>query len=220
MKVHIGKYIDRWTTYQWHQRWLEWRHKKYYWEVDEKDYTQLDKLVERLLDGWQWVLNHSINLIQDRRERKVKVKIDHWDTWSMDSTLTPIILPMLKQLNETKHGAPFVDDADVPEHLRVPTDFTGGKNGEVDDNHFARWDWVMSEMIWAFEQLSTDWDSQFHTGVTDFEFVPLDDGSGMIEMARGPNDTSHFDVEGHHAHSKRIDHGLMLFGKYFRSLWD
>jgi hypothetical protein len=46
------------------------------------------------------------------------VKIDRWDTWSMDHTLAEIILPMLKQLNETKHGAPHTDDEDVPEYLR------------------------------------------------------------------------------------------------------
>jgi hypothetical protein len=46
------------------------------------------------------------------------VKIDRWDTWSMDSTLAQIVLPMLRQLQDTKHGAPFVDDDDVPEHLR------------------------------------------------------------------------------------------------------
>jgi hypothetical protein len=46
------------------------------------------------------------------------IKIDKWDTWSMDHTLSPIILPMLKQLKEVKHGAPNVEDEDVPEHLR------------------------------------------------------------------------------------------------------
>jgi hypothetical protein len=46
------------------------------------------------------------------------VKIDTYDTWSMDHTLADIILPMLKQLRETKHGAPQDDDADVPEYLR------------------------------------------------------------------------------------------------------
>ena len=38
------------------------------------------------------------------------VKIDYWDTWSMDHTLSYIIVPMLKQLKATKHGAPYVDD--------------------------------------------------------------------------------------------------------------
>jgi len=46
------------------------------------------------------------------------VKIDRWDTWSMDHTLAKIILPMLKQLKDTKHGSAIVDLEDVPEELR------------------------------------------------------------------------------------------------------
>lgn len=218
MKAKLGPYIHHWTTCRAWDRWLEWRFKKYSFEVSDSELTKLDRFVDRLLDGWQVVLNYTVNQIQARRNRKVKVHIDPWDTWSMDDTLTPIILPMLKQLNASKHGAPFVDNADVPEHLRAPADFDGS-NGDVDDNHFARWDWAMNEMIWAFEQLNSDWEDQFHTGEIDFSFEPTDDGK-YYSMVRGPNDTHKFDAEGHRAHSKRIDHGLLLFGKYFRCLWD
>jgi hypothetical protein len=51
-------------------------------------------------------------------EQKKSIRIDPWDTWSMDHTLADIILPMLKQLRKTQHGAPCTDDEDVPEHLR------------------------------------------------------------------------------------------------------
>ena len=46
------------------------------------------------------------------------VKIHNPDTWSFDHTLADIILPGLKQLQATKHGAPFTEDEDVPEYLR------------------------------------------------------------------------------------------------------
>jgi hypothetical protein len=42
------------------------------------------------------------------------VKVDYWDVWNMDHTLSPIILPMLKRLREVKHGSGFVDMEDVP----------------------------------------------------------------------------------------------------------
>ena len=35
-------------------------------------------------------------------EQQVSVRIDPWDTWSMDDTLAQIILPMLKQLKNTQ----------------------------------------------------------------------------------------------------------------------
>ena len=40
------------------------------------------------------------------KSRKVKIKIDRHDTYSMDHTLALIILPMLVQLRNTKHGIP------------------------------------------------------------------------------------------------------------------
>ncbi len=54
-----------------------------------------------------------------KNEPKVSVHIDDFDTWSMDHTLAPIILPMLVQLQETKHGAPMVEMLDVPKELRA-----------------------------------------------------------------------------------------------------
>ena len=80
------------------------------------------------------------------KEQKVNVRIDKWDTWNMDVTLAHIIVPMLKQLKATKHGAPLVELEDVPEHLRSEKTNEYG----VDDTHFERWDWVMDEMIFAF----------------------------------------------------------------------
>ena len=53
----------------------------------------------------------------ERPDRDIQVQIDPWDTWSMDHTLAHIILPMLKQLRNTKHGSPNVDNTDVPEYL-------------------------------------------------------------------------------------------------------
>ena len=81
------------------------------------------------------------------------VKIDKFDTWNMDVTLAYIIVPMLKQLKEVKHGAPFVDNEDVSDELRASDEdlHTYSKNGETDEHYFDRWDYVMDEMIFAFQ---------------------------------------------------------------------
>ena len=132
-------------------------------------------------------------------EQKTKIRIDKYDTWSMDHTLAPIILPMLVQLKETKHGAPCVDLEDVPEELR-PTNTEEWQKlykegGEPDDKFFKRWDWVLDEMIWAFEQkCRDDWMSDY--------------------------DYNKWDSEGAKAHQERMSNGFKLFGKYFESLWD
>ena len=104
------------------------------------------------LSAEQSSLSKLLQWIYDRRKQTVKVRIDRWDTWSLDWTLSKIIAPALRQLKETQNGAGYVEDVDVPDELRS-TSAPRPKSGEVDDNHFKRWEWVMSEMIWAMENI-------------------------------------------------------------------
>lgn len=134
----------------------------------------------------------------------VSVRIDPWDTWSMDCTLAPIILPMLKQLKETTHGAPWVDNEDVPEHLRRAE--TPLEDFDEDDNWHSRWDWVLDEMIWTFEQkCRDDWMDDYYG-----PFI-RDERLGKFEW---------IDSEGREKHQKRMTNGFRLFGKYYEGLWD
>ncbi len=149
-----------------------------------------------------------------------KIRIEDFDTWSMDHTLALIILPMLKQLKETKQGAPYVYPEDVPSELR-PTKkeqkaYT--TKGDVDDKFFERWDWVIEEMIFAFESKHNDWEEQFVSGETDIQWIDLP--NGMSEMFEGPNNTFEIDFEGRAVYQERISNGFRLFGKYYENLWD
>ena len=132
------------------------------------------------------------------KDQVVEVQIDPWDTWSMDYTLAPIILPMLKQLKETKHGAPNVDWEDVPRELRPSGEelHAYNKNGTTDEHFFERWDWVLDEMIHAFEQKNKDDWQEYYYSYNDW------------------------DMEGMKAEQERISNGFRLFGKYYESLWD
>lgn len=92
-------------------------------------------------------------------ERHVRVEIDNYDIWNMDTTLAYIILPMLKMLRRDTCGAPYVDLDDVPQYLHptpLPTDWEENKLYDADDAHFQRWDWVLDEMIFAFESKLND----------------------------------------------------------------
>ncbi len=155
------------------------------------------------------------------KERKVRVRIDPWDTWSMDSTLVPIILPMLKQLKEKKHGSAGSMPAFEYDSNRKQASFpfyAEGDNLAWETGH-AQWDAVMDKMIWSFEQLDTDWEDQFHSGEHDILWEPVP-GTDLTEMKRGPNDTHKFDMEGYVAHLERIREGLRLFGEHYMDLWD
>lgn len=158
--------------------------------------------------------------IETKRKRTINVRIDKWDTWSMDHTLAYIILPMLKQLKATKHGAPFVEDKDVPKELRSTSAPPKKDEYDTDGNHFKRWDWVMDEMIWAFEQkLDDNWEAQYYSGESDL-YLEKVKGTDYSEMKEGPNHTQKIDMKGLKKHQERMRNGFRLFGKYYEGLWD
>ena len=170
-----------------------------------------DHVLEAIDDGIQSVYNVFNWIWFDRRTQKVSVKIDRWDTWSMDHTLAPIILPMLVQLKETKHGAPIVDDSDVPKelHMTKKEKAAFNKDGSTTDKFFKRWDWVMDEMIWAFEQKARDnWEEDYYGEWVDDPTKTL--GGTYIN----------YDDEGRQKHQERMSNGFKLFGKYYEALWD
>lgn len=241
MKVYISNYrhhwlspykiiegVFFWTAWSRCGRWSltqtleDEQREKSAW-VDHPDWV--DRWADRLTpicSAIQWVMD----LVHPRVQY---VKIDRWDTWSMDHTLASIVLPMLKQLKTTKHGAPHVDDDDVPEHLRSTAAPPRENEWDTDDNHFLRWDWVLDEMIFAFEKKNEDdWQSEFHSGEIDMVWVPVDkDGNEVpkgthkyMQMRRGPNDTSSWDMEGQLKVQERMSNGFRLFGKYYEGLWD
>jgi hypothetical protein len=147
----------------------------------------------------------------DGSERETHIVIHHYDTWNMDHTLALVIHPLLLQLKETKQGAPFVDDEDVPAELMAKyADEKGDMNtGQTDSNWFQRWDWVLDEMIWSFEQkLDDEGDSKFYGEWVEDETKTL---GGHF---------AYFDNEGLKEYQSRVSNGFRLFGKYYEALWD
>ena len=213
MRVKIGPYLNWVGGYQIADKIFFW-HEKYPSEelIERWDYRLHDRFGEWLASTW---IHKVCEWIYSKRQRTVKIHIDNYDVWGMDHTLSLIVVPMLKKLKEVKHGAPLVDDEDVPPKLRSTTKAAQRvkKNPwDTDGNHFKRWDWVMDEMIWAHEQLiDDDNDSKFydHSAAHD----PFDDINIQISKIK-------VDRKGLEAHHKRINNGLRLFGKYYRALWD
>ena len=172
-------------------------------------------------DRHDTVLSKFLTWIHSKQKRTIEVRIDRWDIWSIDHTLAHIILPMLVQLKATKHGAPYVDSKDVPKELHGNKLTKKQKNqGDVDNKHFERWDWVVDEMIFAFETKVGDsrWEEQFETGESDLQWKTLEGGTS--QLIDGPNHTKVYDWEGRNKYQERISNGFRLFGKYFEALWD
>ena len=172
-----------------------------------------DKIGNWLTKTW---IHDVCEWVDNKKTRNIKVRIDKYDTWSMDATLAYIILPMLHQLKETKHGCPDVNDEDVPKKLRVRE--ATHHDGEVDDNWEARWDWAMDEMIWAFTQINDneDWEKEYCEKAGEWHFE--DEKDGMSKMVWDKKAV--IDNKGIKAHRARMQNGFILFGKYYTGLWD
>jgi hypothetical protein len=197
--------------------------KKYaetWWDMDDDKFSRMDRIVHKLERGLQTIYNKTINKYLDKAQRKVKIRVDGYDVWGADHTIAMLVHPLLLKLKENKHGAPYVDDEDVPERLRSTAAKPKKDEWDIDDNHEARWDWVLDEMIWAFEQCAKEdtGDDQFYSGEVDWKFVKEDDKYSRMEY--GPNHTFKIDEEGKKAHYDRIKNGHRLFGRYYFSLWD
>ena len=147
------------------------------------------------------------------KPRKVKVKLHKYDTWNANHTLALVIVPVLKDLRGFKHGSPLIDDEDVPEDIRSTNADPKEHEWDIDSNHHKRWEWVLNEMIWAFEQhAKPDWEQEFYSGDVDWSLK----GNTMVE---GPNHTFEVDREGLNKHQERMANGRRLFAKYYDSLW-
>jgi hypothetical protein len=238
MKIYTSKYRNHWispyTILDYIFFWTDWskcsREKSLAKSLDP-DYKHIEH--PEWVETWSerlTPLSVAIQKILDFVHPEIKIiKIDYWDTWSMDHTLGSIALPMLKQLKATKHGSPFVDDEDVPEELKSTSAPPKENEWDTDDNHHLRWEWVIDEMIYAFEhRLNEDWKDQFYSGESDWLWKPVDkDGNSVpkgehkyYEMVDGPKHTWKADWDGMKVVENRIQNGFRLFGKYYQGLWD
>lgn len=213
MKVNIGPYKDHISTHRIKCDYLELMYGEKWCEITKEDYIWSDHIVVGILNGIDRCLKPVNKLFSNR---KIKIKYHNYDTWSLDHTLSLIILPGLKQLKTTNHGYAEVSNDDLP------TACLKDASGE------ERWEWVMDEMIWTFSEISNDYPGEeaFHSGDHDIVWTKVntageEDLEGTYSrMDRGPNDTYSVDFEGRKKYDDRIQRGLILFGKYYRNLWD
>lgn len=164
--------------------------------------------------------------------RNIKVEIEKFDTWNLDTTLAFIILPALVQLRDSKMGVPaeFVDIGGASYDVQESFDFYKDSHDEHFDKSVERWNDVLDKMIWSFEQLVlNDYEQKYHYGQPKYDWVktpsqqlnPINNlMEDMYQMVDTNPDEHWYDIEGHSEHERRIQEGLELFGKYYKHLWD
>lgn len=219
MRVKIGPYINYWGPFQAADL-LQ------HFGVSE---DRCFEIGERISDKFP-VLEKVCSWIYEKRERKVEVHIDRYDVWSMDNTLALVVLPMLKKLKELKHGSPMVDNEDVPEHLRC-VNSTSNESMQLDmfeseendnliwESYHKKWEWVLDEMIWAFEQKLTEWEEQYWIQKPELDLADYPEDEGQTSTPVRWKVEGQCDWDGRMRHQERITNGFRLFGKYYEGLW-
>lgn len=209
MKVRIGPYLNWVGPYQIVDKIFFWIDK---YPLDQSLYNRWDYKLHDRLGDWlaeTWVADFC-QWIYSKRKRTIKVRIDPYDVWSFDHTLSMIIYPALVKLKEQKHGYFLVDDDDVPEELR-------SHNGTIDKDYNwdslaeARCNYLFDELIWTFKQISSDNDEEEFYDHSEMNLK--DDITLQIKQLK-------VDREGLQKHWDRIKNGTRLFGKYYQNLWD
>lgn len=201
MKINIGPYLTWWGPYQ-----VLGLLQYIGFSKDTTD-NWAEKSPQWFTDICQW--------IHDRYKRKIKIKIDKYDTWSMDSTLALIIVPMLEQLKNTKNGTP-ISMFENKDGL----DETGNPSEEAHAKAIERWDTILDHMIWSFKQvIEEDYESfQIVKGEMDFSKHEEDIGKTCIPLRWKVEPVTNYNAM--YAYHERIQEGLDLFSSNFRNLWD
>lgn len=124
------------------------------------------------------------------KDHVFEVEVTAYDCWSLDYTLAHVIHAALVKFSEEEHGWPYTDDEDVPEEIKSTSAPPKVNDWDTDDNHGKRWEWILKEMIWGFDQIANKEDPVLY-----------------------PQDK-------YDQHWLRIKNSTRLFGKYYSALWN
>lgn len=161
------------------------------------------------------------------KQRKIRVKIQRWDTWSLDHTLALIIHPALIAF---RASAPGVPGCFTVEGAQTKSAFKAAQHA---------WHGILDEMIFAFGEIATNYPGRDQASARRAAMVAAPPAvvskkvsakitaktrsssrSGGGTPARVvPTVVAPPPSEPLEAYEARIEHGLALFAKYYTALW-
>lgn len=138
----------------------------------------------------------------DTKQRKIRVKIDPWDTWSMDDTLAHIIWPMLLQIKKNNRGFPSTL---LPDNWNVLNE---EERDAAEKWAGERWREILDKMIFSFEMIIEDHEDRALL-------------AALYKDTEAPSDEAWAEYrKKHQDRSDKIQEGLDLFGMHLRDLWE
>lgn len=130
---------------------------------------------------------------KSKAKRKISVRIDKWDTWSLDHTLAHIIAPALKQMRRSKQGIPGgVFDYSHHDTMKLGTPEHRKAEKKSHRDGIKKWEAIMDQMIWSFEEVRRDSPNE-------------------------PDITK--DKKAYFAYQARVSDGFKTFGEWYQALW-
>lgn len=153
MKVYIGPYVNWIGPYQIAEKLMFWANKY----EDERVFA-FGKWLAENKDGNPTLLNKFCSWIHSKKNRKIKVKIDGYDTWSLDETLCHVIHPLLVEFRKYPGGIAATDMEDIP----------GNLHDTYDGDYYSKqaYMWIIDEMIWAFDP---EWEEKYGLGTDNYQ---------------------------------------------------
>lgn len=138
--------------------------------------------------------------------RKIKIRLDEWDTFSAYTDLALIIHPLLLKIKEAKSGVPMWCLREVG----------AGPNYSDEELERARvvWHNTLDQMIWSFYELSAD-ETNEPSSPGDLKWD--EDGIGS-RVNWTPEEVAKWREE-FSAYQEKLKKGLILFGEHYQCLW-
>ena len=147
---------------------------------------------------------------RSKKPRIENVQVHPWDTYSADATLALIIYPTL-----VAYKKEILEKGVVPPEFLQPVDVSNMTEEEAQEIHekmysegLAKWEEVLNKMIWSFEQAKDGY-------VGEEEFFAINEDADDEDVENRYD----IDNDGLNDYYEKIDDGLALFGRFYRSLW-
>lgn len=154
---------------------------------------------------WYTDSEKDVNRLAKFKQQRIERGFDDTECWNLDTTIAQFVLPRLKHFKENTNGYPGNDE--------IPT--------------FEKWNEILDKMIYAFDHIVNedkyDEEKQKRHGVDFLEmygFEKQEDGSAlMVETPKYNKQAMENYRKEQFEDMEKVNEGLQLFGKYFRSLW-
>mgnify|MGYP007106173827 FL=1 len=142
------------------------------------------------------------------------------DTWSLDATLSPIILSALIKFKETINEPSRRDWVGVPNQIMYELfpDVEYNYSDEQLEKGAEYWNTILDKMIYAFDP-----NNEPKILLYGFKFNHESEKTeeGFVKASITPTNESEYQryKNDEEQYWKHVDEGHLLFGKFFRSLW-